>query len=431
MEKPTNKLTEKHLGDYKFPSFDLLNDYEDLDLETNEQKEPNSKHNIVSLRSVLSSKEYQKAKCELPCAIGKTASNETCYFDLTKTPHILMAGAPGQGLSVGINAIIASLLYSKHPSELKFVMIDTRMLELTYFNRIERHYLAKLPDSEGAIVTDIGQAVRTINSLREEMDQRYALLRLAECPNIIEYNKKFKEGNLPAVEGHRYLPYIVVIVEEFADLIMTVGRNVELPIACLAQLSRAVGIHLIIATEKPSFNVITAVIKANFPTRIAFRVTSKIESQVILDQSGAEQLLGRGDMLFSTGDNLIRLQCAFIDTPKVKAIANFISNQPCCAEPFLLPKVPNIGEIKYEGEYDSLFEEAARIVVQTQVASTSMIQRKLKLGYNHAGRIFDQLEAAGIVGPFSESQPREVKVKDEYALEQILQKIYHNSGQKR
>ena len=431
MAKPTNKLTEKQLGDYKFPSFDLLNDYEDLDLETNEQKGPNNKHNIVSLRSVLSSKEYQKAKCELPCAIGKTASNETCYFDLTKTPHILMAGAPGQGLPVGINAIIASLLYSKHPSELKFVMIDTHMVELTYFNRIECHYLAKLFDSEGAIVTDIGQALRTINSLREEMDQRYDLLRSAECPNIIEYNKKFKEGNLPAVEGHRYLPYIVVIVKEFADLIMTVGRNVELPVACLAQLSRAVGIHLIIATEKPSFNVITGAIKANFPTRIAFRVTSEIESQVILDQSGAEQLLGRGDMLFSTGDNLIRLQCAFIDTPEVEAIANFISNQPCYAEPFLLPKVPNIGEIKYEGEYDSLFEEAARIVVQTQVASTSMIQCKLKLGYNRAGHIFDQLEAAGIVGPFSDSQPREVKVKDEYALEQILQKIYHNSGQNR
>ncbi len=393
---------------------------------------PNSKSETVSMKSVLASEKFQNNKYALPCAIGKTISNETYVFDLAKMPHILMAGATGQGKSVGLNAIIASLLYSKHPSELKFVMVDPKKVELTLYNRIERHYLAKLPDTEDAIITDVKQVVRTLNSLCIEMDQRYDLLKQAECRNIIEYNEKFKARRLLPTEGHRFLPYIVLIVDEFADLIMTAGREVESPIARLAQLARAIGIHLIIATQRPSVNIITGSIKANFPARIAFRVISQVDSKTILDQSGANQLIGRGDMLLSTGNDLVRLQCAFIDTPEVEAVTEYIGAQRGYAEPFLLPEVPEEeGEgmdIDDEGERDSLFEEAARIVVQTQQGSTSMIQRKLKLGYNRAGRIIDQLEAAGIVGPFSGSKSREVKVGSEAALEQILQDIYNKDN---
>jgi S-DNA-T family DNA segregation ATPase FtsK/SpoIIIE len=393
---------------------------------------PNSKPETVSMRSVLSSEKFQKSKYALPCAIGKTISNETYVFDLAKMPHILMAGATGQGKSVGLNAIVASLLYCKHPSELKFVMVDPKKVELTLYNRIERHYLAKLPDSEDAIITDVKKVVRTLNSLCIEMDQRYDLLKQAECRNIIEYNEKFKARKLLPTEGHRFLPYIVLVVDEFADLIMTAGREVEAPIARLAQLARAIGIHLIIATQRPSVNIITGSIKANFPARIAFRVISQVDSKTILDQSGANQLIGRGDMLLSTGNDLVRLQCAFIDTPEVERVTDFIGSQRGYAEPFLLPEVPEEeGEgtdIDDDGERDSLFEEAARIVVQTGQGSTSMIQRKLKLGYNRAGRIIDQLEAAGIVGPFSGSKSREVKVTSEAALEQILRDLYNKDN---
>ncbi len=393
---------------------------------------PNSKPETVSMRSVLASEKFQNTKFALPCAIGKTISNETYVFDLAKMPHILMAGATGQGKSVGLNAIIASLLYCKHPSELKFIMVDPKKVELTLYNRIERHYLAKLPDSEDAIITDVRKVVRTLNSLCIEMDQRYDLLKSAECRNIIEYNEKFKARRLLPTEGHRFLPYIVLIVDEFADLIMTAGREVEAPIARIAQLARAVGIHLIIATQRPSVNIITGSIKANFPARIAFRVISQVDSKTILDQSGANQLIGRGDMLLSTGNDLVRLQCAFIDTPEVEAVTEFIGAQRGYPEPFLLPEVPEDegegADIEEDGERDSLFEEAAHIVVQTQQGSTSMIQRKLKLGYNRAGRIIDQLEAAGIVGPFSGSKSREVKVTSEAALEQILRDLYNKDN---
>ena len=393
---------------------------------------PNSKPETVSMRSVLASEKFQNTKFALPCAIGKTISNETYVFDLAKMPHILMAGATGQGKSVGLNAIIASLLYCKHPSELKFIMVDPKKVELTLYNRIERHYLAKLPDSEDAIITDVRKVVRTLNSLCIEMDQRYDLLKSAECRNIIEYNEKFKARKLLPTEGHRFLPYIVLIVDEFADLIMTAGREVEAPIARIAQLARAVGIHLIIATQRPSVNIITGSIKANFPARIAFRVISQVDSKTILDQSGANQLIGRGDMLLSTGNDLVRLQCAFIDTPEVEAVTEFIGAQRGYPEPFLLPEVPEDegegADIEEDGERDSLFEEAAHIVVQTGQGSTSMIQRKLKLGYNRAGRIIDQLEAAGIVGPFSGSKSREVKVTSEAALEQILRDLYNKDN---
>ena len=387
---------------------------------------PNKKPQTVSMRSVLSSEKFQKSKYALPCAIGKTISNETYVFDLAKMPHILMAGATGQGKSVGLNAIVASLLYCKHPSELKFVMVDPKKVELTLYKRNERHYLAKLPDSEDAIITDTKKVVRTLNSLCVEMDTRYDLLKDAECRNIIEYNEKFKARKLLPTEGHRFLPYIVLVVDEFADLIMTAGRDVEAPIARLAQLARAIGIHLIIATQRPSVNIITGSIKANFPARIAFRVISIVDSKTILDQTGANQLIGRGDMLLSTGNDLVRLQCAFIDTPEVEEITQFIGAQRGYPEAFLLPEVPEeSGEggcntDEDDGELDKLFVDAARIVVQTQQGSTSMIQRKLKLGYNRAGRIIDQLEAAGIVGAFSGSKSREVKVADEFALEQIL-----------
>lgn len=394
---------------------------------------PNSKPETVPMKSVLSSEKFQTSKYALPCAIGKTISNETYVFDLAKMPHILMAGATGQGKSVGLNAIIASLLYSKHPSELKFVMVDPKKVELTLYNRIERHYLAKMPDAEDAIITDTKKVVRTLNSLCIEMDQRYDLLKQAECRNIIEYNEKFKARRLLPTEGHRFLPYIVLIVDEFCDLIMTAGRDVEAPIARLAQLARAIGIHLIIATQRPSVNVITGSIKANFPARIAFRVISSVDSKTILDATGANQLIGKGDMLISTGNDMVRLQCAFIDTPEVEAMTEFIGAQRGYSDAFMLPEVPedegdggNFDED--DGDRDSLFEEAAHIVVQTQQGSTSMIQRKLKLGYNRAGRIIDQLEAAGIVGPFAGSKTREVKVANETALEQILRDLYNRDN---
>ena len=394
---------------------------------------PNSKPETVPMKSVLSSEKFQTSKYALPCAIGKTISNETYVFDLAKMPHILMAGATGQGKSVGLNAIVASLLYSKHPSELKFVMVDPKKVELTLYNRIERHYLAKLPDSEDAIITDTKKVVRTLNSLCIEMDQRYDLLKQAECRNIIEYNEKFKARRLLPTEGHRFLPYIVLIVDEFCDLIMTAGRDVEAPIARLAQLARAIGIHLIIATQRPSVNVITGSIKANFPARIAFRVISSVDSKTILDATGANQLIGKGDMLISTGNDMVRLQCAFIDTPEVEAVTEFIGAQRGYPDAFMLPEVPdeesdggNFDED--DGDRDSLYEEAAHIVVQTQQGSTSMIQRKLKLGYNRAGRIIDQLEAAGIVGPFAGSKTREVKVANETALEQILRDLYNRDS---
>lgn len=391
---------------------------------------PNQKPQIVSMRSVLGSERFQKCGYELPFGIGKTISNESYVADLAKMPHILMAGATGQGKSVGINAIISSLLYSKHPAELKFVLVDPKKVELSLYKKIERHFLAKLPDSEEAIITDVRKVVRTLNSLCIEMDNRYELLKDAQVRNIKEYNAKFIARKLNPYEGHRFLPYIVLVVDEFADLIMTAGKEVEAPIARLAQLARAIGIHLIIATQRPSVNIITGTIKANFPARIAFRVISRVDSGTILDTNGADQLIGRGDMLLSTGNDLVRLQCAFIDTPEVEEITDYIGSQRGYAEAYNLPDCP---DEKDEGgskenlnpdERDPLFEEAAYIIVQTQQGSTSMLQRKLKLGYNRAGRIIDQLEKAGIVGPFAGSKQREVKVANEMALEQYLKDLY-------
>ncbi|MCB0794474.1 MAG: DNA translocase FtsK, partial [Flavobacteriales bacterium] len=350
-------------------------------------------------------------------------SNETFVTDLTKMPHLLMAGATGQGKSVGLNAILVSLLYKKHPSQIKFVLVDPKKVELTLFNKIERHFLAKLPGSEEAIITDTKKVVATLNSLCIEMDERYELLKEAQVRNIKEYNAKFISRRLNPENGHRYLPYIVLVVDEFADLIMTAGREVETPIARLAQLARAIGIHLIIATQRPSVNIITGTIKANFPARIAFRVTSKVDSRTILDSGGAEQLIGRGDMLLSTGNDLIRIQCAFVDTPEVDGITEFIGAQRGYPEALLLPEVPTEDGDSADfddGDRDSMFEDAARLVVQTQQGSTSMIQRKLKLGYNRAGRIVDQLEAAGILGPFEGSKARRVMVPNEQALEAML-----------
>lgn len=389
---------------------------------------PNSTPEIVSMRSILASEKFQNSAFELPIGLGKTIANETFITDLTKMPHLLMAGATGQGKSVGLNAILASILYKKHPAQVKFILVDPKKVELTLFSKIERHFLAKLPDAEEAIVTDTRQVIRTLNSLCIEMDNRYDLLKDAQVRNIKEYNAKFVERRLNPNHGHRYLPYIILFIDEFADLIMTAGKEIELPIARLAQLSRAVGLHLIIATQRPSVNIITGTIKANFPARVAFRVTSKIDSRTILDSGGAEQLIGRGDMLLSTGSDLIRLQCAFIDTHEIDRITDFIGSQRAYPDAFLLPDY-----IDEEGgetepidptERDSLFEEAARIIVATQQGSTSMLQRKLKLGYNRAGRIIDQLEAAGIVGSFEGSKAREVKIKDPVALEQILRGNY-------
>ncbi len=391
---------------------------------------PNSNPDIVSMKSVLGSDKFQNTKYELPFGMGKTIANESFIADLTKMPHILMAGATGQGKSVGLNAIITSLLYKKHPSELKFVMVDPKKVELTLYSKIERHFLAKLPDSEEAIITDTRKVVRTLNSLSIEMDNRYELLKDAQVRNVKEYNVKFKQRKLSPMHGHRYLPYIVLVIDEFADLIMTAGKEIEVPITRLAQLARAVGIHLIIATQRPSVNIITGSIKANFPARIAFRVISKIDSRTILDTGGADQLIGRGDMLLSTGSDLLRLQCAFIDTPEIDKLTDFIGSQRAYPDALHLPDFQD-EESEGPGDFDpndrdELFEEAAKIIVQTQQGSTSLLQRKLKLGYNRAGRIIDQLEAAGIVGPFEGSKAREVKVANEVALEQFLKDLDQN-----
>lgn len=385
---------------------------------------PNQKPEVVSMRSIIGSKKFQESNAELPIALGKTISNETFMMDLTKMPHILVAGATGQGKSVGLNAIITSLLYKKHPSQLKFVLVDPKKVELNLYSSLEKHFLAKMPDEEDAIITDIQKVKDTLNSVNIEMDARYDLLKKAHVRNITEYNGKFISRRLNPEKGHRFLPYIVVVVDEFADLIMTAGKEIELPIARIAQLARAVGIHMIIATQRPSINIITGVIKANFPTRIAFKVASMIDSRTILDTPGANQLIGKGDMLVSSGSTMTRVQCAFVDTPEVERICEYISQQQGYTTAFLLPE--------YVGESDSgltqadlanrdeMFDDAARLIVSNQMGSTSMIQRKFSIGYNRAGRIMDQLEAAGIVGPSEGSKARQVLVQDEYTLEQLL-----------
>lgn len=385
---------------------------------------PNKNPTMVSMKSVIGAAKFQEAEMELPIALGKTISNETFVVDLAKMPHLLMAGATGQGKSVGLNAVLTSLLYKKHPAEVKFVLVDPKKVELTLFNKIERHYLAKLPDTEDAIITDNAKVVNTLNSLCTEMDNRYSLLKDAMVRNIKEYNDKFKARKLNPEAGHRFLPYIVLVVDEFADLIMTAGKEVEIPIARLAQLARAIGIHLIIATQRPSVNVITGLIKANFPARIAFRVTSKIDSRTILDTQGADQLIGRGDLLYTNGNDVVRVQCAFIDTPEVEKITDFIGGQKAYATAYLLPEF--VGEesgINLDidiSERDTLFREAAEIIVNAQQGSASLLQRKLKLGYNRAGRLIDQLEAAGIVGPFEGSKARSVNILDLSALDQFF-----------
>ncbi len=385
---------------------------------------PNKNPSMVSMRSVVASPKFQNAEMELPIALGKTISNETFVVDLAKMPHLLMAGATGQGKSVGLNAVLTSLLYKKHPAEVKFVLVDPKKVELTLFNKIERHYLAKLPDSGDAIITDNTKVINTLNSLCVEMDNRYNLLKDAMVRNIKEYNDKFKQRKLNPENGHRFLPYIVLVVDEFADLIMTAGKEVETPIARLAQLARAIGIHLIIATQRPSVNVITGIIKANFPARIAFRVTSKIDSRTILDSQGADQLIGRGDMLFTHGNELVRVQCAFVDTPEVERVTDFIGSQKAYADAYLLPEFS--GEESGTSldidisDRDTLFREAAEIIVVAQQGSASLLQRKLKLGYNRAGRIIDQLEAAGIVGPFEGSKARSVMISDLVALDNFF-----------
>ncbi|WP_339919571.1 DNA translocase FtsK [uncultured Flavobacterium sp.] len=391
---------------------------------------PNKNPTMVSMKSVIGSAKFQEAEMELPIALGKTISNETFVVDLAKMPHLLMAGATGQGKSVGLNAVLTSLLYKKHPAEVKFVLVDPKKVELTLFNKIERHYLAKLPDSEDAILTDNAKVVNTLNSLCVEMDNRYSLLKDAMVRNIKEYNDKFKARKLNPENGHRFLPYIILVVDEFADLIMTAGKEVEVPIARLAQLARAIGIHLIIATQRPSVNVITGLIKANFPARIAFRVTSKIDSRTILDTSGADQLIGRGDMLYTNGNDVVRIQCAFIDTPEVEKITDFIGSQKAYATAYLLPEF--VGEdsgINLDvdiSERDTLFREAAEIIVNAQQGSASLLQRKLKLGYNRAGRLIDQLEAAGIVGPFEGSKARGVNILDMSSLDQFFNNEQNN-----
>jgi S-DNA-T family DNA segregation ATPase FtsK/SpoIIIE len=385
---------------------------------------PNKNSTIVSMRSVIASQKFQKSDMQLPIALGKTISNETFVVDLAKMPHLLMAGATGQGKSVGLNAVLTSLLYKKHPAEVKFVLVDPKKVELTLFNKIERHYLAKLPDSEEAIITDNTKVINTLNSLCIEMDNRYEMLKNALCRNIAEYNVKFKARKLNPNDGHQFLPYIVLVVDEFADLIMTAGKEVETPIARLAQLARAIGIHLIIATQRPSVNVITGIIKANFPARIAFRVTSKIDSRTILDGSGADQLIGRGDMLYTQGNDMIRIQCAFVDTPEVEKITDFIGSQKAYPDAYLLPEY--VGEESGTSldidinDRDALFRDAAEIIVNAQQGSASLLQRKLKLGYNRAGRLIDQLEAAGIVGGFEGSKARQVLVPDIASLNLLL-----------
>lgn len=385
---------------------------------------PNQQPEIVSMRSIISSKKFQETTAELPIALGKTISNETYMFDLVKMPHILVAGATGQGKSVGVNVIITSLLYKKHPSQLKFVFIDPKKVELNLYSVIEKHYLAKLPDEEEPVITDIQKVKNTLNSINVEMDQRYDLLKKAHARNVKEYNKKFISRKLNPMKGHKYMPYIVVIIDEFADLIMTAGKEIELPIARIAQLARAVGIHMIIATQRPSVTIITGVIKANFPARIAFKVASMIDSRTIIDQPGANQLIGKGDMLISVGSEIERVQCAFVDTAEVERICAFIAGQRGYPTAFLLPEYMDDeetgpGQVDLNNK-DEMFEEAARVVVMNQMGSTSMIQRKFSIGYNRAGRIMDQLEAAGIVGPSEGSKARQVLIQDEYTLEKLL-----------
>jgi S-DNA-T family DNA segregation ATPase FtsK/SpoIIIE len=388
---------------------------------------PNKHPETVSMRSLITSKKFQESKFELAVALGKTISNETYVFDLAKMPHLLVAGATGQGKSVGLNVILASLLYRKHPSQLKFVLVDPKKVELTLYSRIEKHYLAKLPDTDEAIITDTQKVIHTLNSLCIEMDERYELLKKAQVRNIKEYNAKFIKRGLNPENGHKFLPYIVVVIDEFADLIMTAGREVETPLARLAQLARAIGIHLVIATQRPTTNIITGVIKANFPARIAFRVTSMIDSRTILDSPGANQLIGRGDLLFAPGSDLVRLQCAFIDIPELEQITKYISDQQSYPTAFYLPEY--VDENASDAldvdlsKRDGLFEDAARLVVSHQQGSTSLIQRKFSIGYNRAGRIVDQLEAAGIVGPFEGSKARQVLFPDEYTLEQYLNSL--------
>lgn len=389
---------------------------------------PNRHPEMVSMRSILATEKFQNTTMDLPIALGKTISNEVYIADLAKMPHLLVAGATGQGKSVGINALLVSLLYKLHPSQLKFVLVDPKKVELTLFRKIERHFLAKLPGEEDAIITDTKKVIATLNSLCIEMDQRYDLLKNAQVRNLKEYNNKFVNRKLNPNDGHRFLPFIVLIIDEFADLMMTAGKEVETPIARLAQLARAVGIHLVIATQRPSVNIITGTIKANFPARLAFRVLSKIDSRTILDAGGADQLIGRGDMLLSTGNDLIRLQCAFVDTPEVERISDYIGEQRGYPSPWMLPEYIDDNAESSVKEFDPsdrdpLFEDAARLIVMHQQGSTSLIQRKLKLGYNRSGRLIDQLEAAGIVGPFEGSKAREVLLPDEYSLEQLLSNL--------
>ena len=385
---------------------------------------PNKNREIVSLRSVMSTEKFIKCDYELPLILGKTISNEVFLADLTKMPHILVAGATGQGKSVGLNVMLSSLLYKKHPSILKFVLIDPKKVELSLYNKIEKHFLAKLRDSEEPIITETKKVVHTLNSLCTEMDVRYNLLKDAQARNLKEYNKKFINRKLKPSEGHRYLPYIVLVIDELADLMMTAGKEIETPIARLAQLARAIGIHLIVATQRPSVNVITGVIKANFPTRLSFKVTSNMDSRTILDTKGAEQLVGMGDMLFSPGSDIIRLQCPFVDTSEIERICDQIGNQTGYMSAYLLPEYIDENEKQITdidlSDRDPLFEDAARLIVASQTGSTSLLQRKLKLGYNRAGRLTDQLEVAGIVGPSEGSKPRKVLIQDEYSLEKIL-----------
>ena len=388
---------------------------------------PNKKKSIVSMKSLLSSKKFIESDMELPITLGKTISNETFVVDLTKMPHLLMAGATGQGKSVGINAILTSILYKKHPAEVKFVLVDPKKIELSIFNKIERHYLAKLPESDDAIIIENDKVINTLNSLCREMDKRYELLKDAMTRNIKEYNEKFISRKLNPENGHTFLPYIILVIDEFADLIMTAGKEVETPLARLAQLSRAVGIHLIIATQRPSVNVITGLIKANFPARIAFRVTSKIDSRTILDTGGAEQLIGRGDLLYSQSNDLTRIQCGFIDTSEVEKLSEYIGSQTGYESAYILPEflkddINESSNVSIE-DRDSMFDEAARVIVTNQQGSASLLQRKLKLGYNRAGRLIDQMEDAGIVGPFEGSKPRQVLISDLNSLENLLSEI--------
>lgn len=389
---------------------------------------PNKNRELVPARAVLGTEKFMRSDKDLPIALGKTISNEVYVADLAKMPHLLMAGATGQGKSVGLNMILASLIYKKHPSQLKFVLVDPKKVELTLFNKIERHFLAKLPGAEEAIITDTKKVIYTLNSLCIEMDNRYNLLKDAGARNLKEYNAKFISRKLNPEKGHKFMPYIVLVIDELADLMMTAGKEIEAPIARLAQLARAIGIHLVVATQRPSVNVITGIIKANFPARLSFRVTSKIDSRTILDAGGADQLIGMGDMLLSLGSDVTRIQCAFLDTPEVDAICDWIGEQKGYSDAHLLPEFEgedgdgSVGDVDLS-DRDPLFDDAAKLIVMHQQGSTSLIQRKLKLGYNRAGRIIDQLEAAGIVGSFEGSKAREVLIQDEASLERLLNSL--------